>query len=68
MRKHKTEHRFKTGDIVCAKVRPVVSLAVRLYARNVYYCIVQNDPLANEMVYFESELKCFDSTPPLQKI
>ncbi|MGW9684435.1 hypothetical protein [Flagellimonas sp. 2504JD1-5] len=61
------ENRFKIGDVVCAKVRPSVSLVVRLYARKVYYCAIQNDPLANELVYFDRELNSWDTVPRFQK-
>ncbi|TXN35242.1 hypothetical protein FVB32_11685 [Flagellimonas hymeniacidonis] len=67
MEKSKVESRYKIGDIVCAKVRPSVLLVVRLYARKVYYCTIQNDPLANELVYFDRELKSCDGIPLIQK-
>ncbi|WP_411028794.1 hypothetical protein [Spongiimicrobium sp. 3-5] len=67
MEKNKVENRFKIGDVVCAKVRPSVSLVVRLYARKVYYCAIQNNPLANELVYFDRELKSCDGLPQIWK-
>ncbi len=67
MEKNKMKNRFKIGDVVCARVRPSVSLVVRLYTRKVYYCKIQNDPLANEMVYFDKELKYCDDTSLIQK-
>lgn len=67
MKKNEIGNRFKIGDFVCAKVRPSVSLVVRLYARRVYYCTVQNDPLANELVYFDRELKSYDAIPLIMK-
>lgn len=53
------EDKYKIGDVVCAKVRPLVALVVRIYARKVYYCTVKNDPSAKELVYFERELKSY---------
>ncbi|WP_299111045.1 hypothetical protein [uncultured Winogradskyella sp.] len=50
------ENRFKAGDFVYAKVRPSVLLIVRVYARKIYYCKIQADPTAKELVYFEREL------------
>lgn len=54
----KTE-RYKEGDRVCAKIRPQVPLAVRIYANKVYYCDVEGDINAKEQVYFERELKFY---------
>ena len=51
------EKRYKKGDLVYAKVRPSVILVVRLYVRKVYYCAIQNNTAANELVYFDSELR-----------
>ena len=67
MKKSKMENRFKIGDVVCAKVRPSVSLIIQLYTRRVYYCTVQNDPLANELVYFDTELKSCNGLLQIQK-
>ncbi|NAY91202.1 hypothetical protein GTQ34_04655 [Muricauda sp. JGD-17] len=61
------ENRFKKGDVVCAKVRPSVSLVVRLYARRVYYCTTQNNPSEKELVYFDRELKSYDAIPLVMK-
>ncbi|MGS2762783.1 hypothetical protein [Sinomicrobium sp. M5D2P9] len=48
---------YKKGEQVCAIVRPTVPLIIRVYVRGVYYCKVQNDLKAKELVYFERELK-----------
>ena len=56
-RKKTVNKRYKKGELVFAKVRPCVTLVVRLYIRNVYYCTIQNDPAAGELIYFDSELK-----------
>lgn len=54
--------RFEIGDVVCAKVSPSIAPIVRLYARRIYYCILQNQPNANEQVYFERELKPYEGS------
>ncbi|RBW55888.1 hypothetical protein DS884_15045 [Tenacibaculum sp. E3R01] len=51
------ESKYKAGDVVYAKARPFVMLVIRIYARKIYYCRVQNDLLAKELVYFERELE-----------
>ena len=56
------EKRFEIGDVVCAKVKPSIALVVRLYARRIYYCNLQNQPSANEQVYFDRELKPYESS------
>lgn len=57
------EDEYKKGDIVCAKVRPLVPLVIRIYARKIYYCTVKNDPSAKELVYFGRELKPYQEDP-----
>ena len=57
MKKNYIAKRYKKGDLVYAKVRPSVILVVRLYVRKVYYCMIQNNTCANEMVYLDSELR-----------
>lgn len=56
-RRKTMKNRYKKGDLVFAKVRPCVILVVRLYVRKVYYCAIQNNTAANELVYFDSELR-----------
>lgn len=51
------EGKYKKGDTVCAKVKPSVILVVRIYAYKIYYCTIKNNPSADELVYFERELK-----------
>ena len=53
--------KYKKGDLVCAKVRPSVILVVRLYVRKIYHCTIQNDSMANELLYFDSELRPYIS-------
>ncbi|WP_127137622.1 hypothetical protein [Flagellimonas oceanensis] len=62
MKKDYMEKRYKKGDLVYAKVRPSVILVVRLYVRKVYYCAIQNNTAANELVYFDSELRPYIGT------
>jgi len=57
MEKNTKTHKYKKGDLVFAKVRPGVVLVVRLYVRKVYYCAITNNPGANELVYYDSELR-----------
>ncbi|SFB74988.1 hypothetical protein SAMN04487891_10244 [Flagellimonas taeanensis] len=57
MRKKTVNKRHQKGDLVFAKVRPCVTLVVRLYVRKVYYCTIQNNTTASELVYLESELR-----------
>ena len=57
------EGEYKKGDVVCAKVRPLVALVVRIYVRKIYYCNVKNDPSAKELVYFGRELKSYQENP-----
>jgi len=50
------ENKFKEGDIVSAKEAPEKKLVVRRYVDRIYYCKVQGEPEAKELVYFEREL------------
>lgn len=50
--------RFEIGGVVCAKVSPSIVLFVQ--ARRIHYCTLQNQPNANEQVYFERELKPYE--------
>lgn len=61
-RRKTMKNRYKKGDLVYAKVRPSVILVVRLYVRKVYYCAIQNNTAANELVYFDSELRPYIGT------
>jgi hypothetical protein len=51
------ENTFKEGDVVCAKENPTLKLVIRRYVDRIYYCKVQADPAAKELVYFERELE-----------
>ena len=55
------ENKFKSGDIVCAKVNPTTPLKVRVIARKVYYCDVLDLPEEKEKVYFEREIKFYNT-------
>jgi hypothetical protein len=50
------ENLYKEGDIVCAKENPTLKLVIRRYVDRIYYCKVQADSTAKELVYFEREL------------
>ena len=50
------ENKYKEGDVVCSKEVPEKKLVIRRYVDKIYYCKVQNDPSAKELVYFEREL------------
>ncbi|GGG23078.1 hypothetical protein [Pontibacter amylolyticus] len=50
------ENKYPEGSIVYAKVNPGLKLAVRRYARRIYYCTNLEHPLAKELVYYEREL------------
>lgn len=50
------ENLYKEGDVVCAKENPTLKLVIRRYVDRIYYCKVQADPNAKELVYFEREL------------
>ncbi len=50
------ENKYKEGDVVYAKENPEKKLVVRRYVDRIYYCKVQDDATAKELVYFEREL------------
>lgn len=50
------ENLYKEGDVVCAKENPTKKLVIRRYVDRIYYCKVQDDITAKELVYFEREL------------
>ncbi len=56
MAKQFIQNKYNPGDVVYAKVNPTLSLVIRRYIDQVYYCKVQGDPDRNELVYFEREL------------
>lgn len=51
-------NKFKKGDFVCAKVKPLEELIVRIFARKIYYCIIVET--GKEVVYFEKELELYN--------
>lgn len=55
------ENKFKSGDIVCAKVNPTTPLKVRVFARKFYYCDVLDQPDEKEKVYFAREIKFYNT-------
>ena len=56
MAKQFVQNKYNPGDVVYAKVNPALSLVIRRYIDQVYYCKIQDDPDRNELVYFEREL------------
>ncbi|PVY38094.1 hypothetical protein [Pontibacter virosus] len=50
------ENKYPEGSIVYAKVNPGLKLAVRRYAKRIYYCTNLEHPLEKELVYYEREL------------
>jgi uncharacterized protein YodC (DUF2158 family) len=50
------ENKYKEGDIVTAKENLNKKLIVRRYVDRIYYCKIQGEPNAKELVYFEREL------------
>lgn len=44
------------GDIVYSKVNPGVTLVVRRFVDDIYYCRLYDNPSEKEQVYFEREL------------
>ena len=55
------ENKFKSGDIVCAKVNPTTPLKVWVFTRKFYYCDVLDQPDEKEKVYFEREIKLYST-------
>ncbi|ADF51832.1 hypothetical protein [Zunongwangia profunda] len=47
---------YQSTDKVCAKENPEQELRIRIYAYNIYYCTIKNNPEAKELIYFENEL------------
>jgi hypothetical protein len=56
MSKQFVQNKYMPGDVVCAKVNPVLKLKIRRYIDQVYYCKVLDDPNRKELVYYEREL------------
>lgn len=50
------ENKYKEGDVVIANADPTQKLVIQRSTDRVYYCKVQADPEAKELVYFEREL------------
>ncbi|MBK7668254.1 MAG: hypothetical protein IPJ32_13505 [Sphingobacteriaceae bacterium] len=49
------ENLYKEGDVVTAKENPTKKLVIRRYVDRIYYCKIQGEPDAKELVYFERE-------------
>ncbi len=49
------ENKYKEGDVVTAKENPTKKLVIRRYVDRIYYCKIQGEPDAKELVYFERE-------------
>ena len=56
MSKQFFQNKYNAQDVVAAKKNPELKLVIRRYIDQVYYCKVQDDPEAKELVYFEREL------------
>lgn len=55
-----TEGKFKTGAIVCEKVRPAQKMIVERYSDRIYYCKLQEAPHRKAVVYVERDLFSVD--------
>jgi hypothetical protein len=50
------EAKFKEGEIVIERIRPMQNLIVRGYVNMIYYCNPQEHLSSKELVYFERDL------------
>jgi hypothetical protein len=50
------ENKYKAGDVVYDRMRPLQKLVVRRYLNQIYYCKAQENANRKELVYFEREL------------
>jgi hypothetical protein len=50
------ENMYNAGDIVFAKEDPGLTLIVRRFVDDIYYCRVYDDPGQKEYAYFQREL------------
>lgn len=51
------ERKYKEGDIVNERVRPMQKLIVSRLFNKIYYCKIVENPQRKELVFFERELK-----------
>ncbi len=51
------ENKYKQGDIVNERVRPLQKLIVSRLLNKIYYCKIQENPRRKELVFFERELQ-----------
>jgi hypothetical protein len=51
-----TQSKYHPGDIVYAKENPTLLLVVRRYTNKIYYCMVQDETVQKQLVYFERDL------------
>jgi len=58
MSKQFVQNKYNSGDVVYAKVNPMLPLVIRRYVDQVYYCKIEGeeDPDKKELVYYEREL------------
>jgi hypothetical protein len=50
------ENKYKAGDTVFAKENPGLTLIIRRFVDDIYYCRVFDHPEQKEYVYFQREL------------
>lgn len=50
------EPKFKNGEVVYEKIRPLQKLFVSKLQSGLYYCKVEEDKSRKELVYFERDL------------
>jgi uncharacterized protein YodC (DUF2158 family) len=50
------ESKFKSGEVVFERIRPLLKLIVNRYINGIYYCLIQERQSKRELVYFEREL------------
>ena len=56
-----TQSKYKVGDVVYAKENPNLLLVVRRYTNKIYYCMIQDETVQKQLVYFERDLLAPDS-------
>jgi len=51
------ENKYKEGDIVNERVRPLQKLIINRHINNIYYCKIQENPRRKNLVFFERDLQ-----------
>ncbi len=51
------EAKYKEGDIVSERVRPLQKLIISRFINKIYYCKIFENPRRKELVFFERELQ-----------